>query len=132
MNRRSQYPSLKFARRGVRTVSSLRSKIYFALLLSLTAAALIAGSTLSFNHVGAQGGRLRIEQDLQQFFTRHEDVTLDTRAFAAEVRNNGRASVRTASNDFLMQLQPNDLRAANYRAEAVEDDGKTHVYRLLP
>ena len=111
----------------MRTVSSLRSKIYFALLLSLTTAALIAGSTLSFNRVGAQGGRLRIEQDLQQIFTRHEDVTLDTRAFAAEARNEGRASLRTASNNFLMQLQPNDLRAANYRAEAVEDDGKTYV-----
>jgi hypothetical protein len=97
------------------------------LLLSLVVAALIAGSTLSFNHVGAQGGRLRIEQDLQQIFTRHEDVTLDTRAFAAEVRNEGRASLTTASNNFLMQLQPNDLRAANYRAETVEDDGKTYV-----
>jgi metallopeptidase family M12-like protein len=111
----------------MRTISSLRSKTYFALLLSLAAAALIAGSTLSFNHVSAQGGRLRIEQDLQQIFTRHEDVTLDTRAFAAQVQNQGRASVKTASNDFLMQLQPNDLRAANYRAEAVEDDGKTYT-----
>jgi hypothetical protein len=97
------------------------------LLLSLAAAGLIAGSTLSFNQVGAQGGRLRIDQDLQQVFTQHEDVTLDTRAFAAKVRNGGRASVRTAANDFLMQLQPNDLRSANYRAEAVEDDGKTYV-----
>ena len=35
--------------------------------------------------------------------------------------------MKTASNDFLMRLQPNDLRAANYRAEAVEDDGKTYV-----
>jgi Metallo-peptidase family M12/Reprolysin family propeptide len=111
----------------VRTVSSLRSKTYFALLLSLAVAALIAGSTLSFNHVGAQGGRQRIAQDLQQLFTRHEDVTLDTRAFAAEVRHEGHASLRTASNNFLMQLRPNDLRAANYRAEAVEDDGKTYV-----
>ena len=127
MNRRSKHPSVTAARRGVRTVSSVRSKTYFALLLSLAAAALIAGSTPSFNHVGAQGGRLRIEQDLQQIFTRHEDVTLDPRAFAAEVRNEGRASLKTASNDFLMQLQPNDLRAANYRAEAVEDDGKTYV-----
>ena len=111
----------------MQTVSSRRSKTYLTLLLALAAATLIVGSTLSFNHVAAQGGRLRIEQDLQQVFTRHEDVTLDTRAFAAEVRNNGRASVRTASNDFLMQLQPNDLRAANYRAEAVEDDGKTYA-----
>jgi Metallo-peptidase family M12/Reprolysin family propeptide len=127
LNRRFPHPSRTFARRGVRTVSSLRSKTYFALLFPLAVAALVAGSMLSFNHVGAQGGRLRIEQDLQQVFTRHEDVTLDTRAFAAEVRHQGRASLRTASNDFLMQLQPNDLRAANYRAEAVEDDGKTYV-----
>ena len=132
MNRRSQHASFKFARRGVRTVSSLRSNTYFALLLSLAAAALIAGSTLSFNHVGAQGGRPRIEKDLQQVFTRHEDVTLDSRAFAAEVRSEGRASLRTASNNFLMQLQPNDLRAANYRAEAVEDDGKTYVLPPSP
>ena len=109
----------------------LHSRNYVALLL-LAAAALIAGSTFSLTHVGAQSGRQRIQQDLEQVFTAHEDTTLDARAFAAEVRNEGRAALRTASNEFLMQLRPNDLRAANYRAEAVEDDGKTYVLPAAP
>ncbi len=132
LNGRSQHPSYRSARQSATKVSFLRSKTYFGLLLSLAVATLIAGSNLSFNHVGAQSGRQRIEQDLQQVFAAHEDVTVDTRAFAAEVRSQGRASLKSVSNEFLIRLQPNDLRAANYRAESVEDDGKTYPMPASP
>ena len=120
------------ARGRVRATSFIRPRTYLWLLLLLGSAALIAGSTLSSKRVDAQGKRSRIEQDLQQVFTRHEDLNLDPGAFAAEVRSEGRASIKTASNDFLMQLRPNDLRAANYRAESVEPDGKTYSLPLTP
>ena len=128
---RSQPPSLKSARGRVRAVSVLRST-YASLLLLVGAAALVTSLTVSHTRVDAQGGRVRIQQDLQQVFTTHEDITIDSNAFAAKVRSEGRASVRTATNDFEMQLRPNDLRAANYRSESVEPDGKTYVLPLEP
>lgn len=127
LNRRIKHTSPEPVRRSARRISVSLPKTYLALLLTV-AAGLIAASTFSFTHVGAQSGRQqRINDDLQQVFTLHEDVNLDSRAFAAEVRGEGRASLRTASNNFQMQLRPNDLRAANYRAEVVEEDGKTYV-----
>ena len=65
----------------------------------------------------------RLQQDLEQVFANHEDVTLDTRALAARVRESGRMSVKTRSHDFELQLRPNDLRSPNYRAEEVGADG---------
>ena len=70
-----------------------------------------------------------MQQDIEQVFTRHEDVTLDPQAAAERVRESGRLSLVTPTHDFEIQLRPNDLRAANYRAEEVGIDG---VKRAVP
>ena len=59
-------------------------------------------------------------------FSRHEDLTLDPHAAVERVRESGRLSLVTATHDFEIQLRPNDLRAARYRAEEV-DGGVTRA-----
>ena len=109
--------ALRVKRRGRSRSNSL------LLILALTAAATLYGSVCFSTHVDAQNPRARLQQDLEQVFTNHEDVTLDPQAIAARVRESGRMSLKTRSHDFEMQLRPNDLRAPNYRAEEVGPDG---------
>ncbi len=99
----------------------LHFKVYLALLLGLTALALLAGPGFYSSPAGAQSSRARYQQDIEQVFTTHEDVTLDPQAAAERVRESGRLSLVTPTHDFELQLRPNDLRAANYRAEEVVD-----------
>jgi hypothetical protein len=107
------------------SVNVLRSrfhfKVYLPSLLALTALALLAGPGFYSSPAGAQSGRAHYQQDLEQVFTTHEDVTLDPQAAAERVRESGRLSLVTPTHDFEIQLRPNDLRAANYRAEEVVD-----------
>jgi len=98
-------------------------RIYLLLLLALATLAAICGPAYYSRRASAQNVRARLQQDLEQVFANHEDVTLDTRALAARVRENGRMSVKTGAHDFELQLRPNDLRSPNYRAEEVGADG---------
>lgn len=98
-------------------------RIYLLLLVALATLAAICGPAYYSRQVSAQNVRARLQEDLEQVFTNHEDVKLDTQALAARVRENGRLSVKTRSNDFELQLRPNDLRSPNYRAEEVSADG---------
>jgi len=98
-------------------------RIYLLLLLALATLAAICGPAYYSRRASAQNVRARLQQDLEQVFANHEDVTLDTRALAARVRENGRMSVKTGVHDFELQLRPNDLRSPNYRAEEVGADG---------
>ena len=98
-------------------------RIYLLLLVALATLAAICAPAYYSRLASAQNVRARLQHDLEQVFANHEDVTLDTRALAARVRENGRMSVKTRSHDFELQLRPNDLRSANYRAEEVGADG---------
>ena len=109
-----------------RRISSRPShlRIYLLLLVALATLAAICGPPAYYSRrASAQNVRARLQQDLGQVFANHEDVTLDTRALAARVRENGRMSVKTGAHDFELQLRPNDLRSPNYRAEEVGADG---------
>jgi len=109
-----------------RRISSRPShlRIYLLLLVALATLAAICGPPAYYSRrARAQNVRARLQQDLEQVFANHEDVTLDTRALAARVRENGRMSVKTGAHDFELQLRPNDLRSPNYRAEEVGADG---------
>ena len=99
----------------------LHFKVYLALLLALMALVLLAGPGFYSSPAGAQSGRSRYQQELEKVFARHEDLTLDPQAAAERVRESGRLSLVTPTHDFELQLRPNDLRAANYRAEEVVD-----------
>ena len=98
-------------------------------LLTFAFAALLLGclsiANLYSRQVGAQDLRARFQQDLGQVFSAHEEISLDPRTIAQQVRASGRISLVTPAHDFELQLQPNDLRAPNYRAEEVGPDGIT-------
>jgi Metallo-peptidase family M12/Reprolysin family propeptide/Domain of unknown function (DUF4214) len=98
-----------------------RAQINVPIILTLTVLGLAAGLGLYSPSAGAQSGRARYQQDIEQVFSGHEDVTLDPQAAMQRVRESGRLSLVTAAHDFEIQLRPNDLRAPNYRAEEVVD-----------
>jgi hypothetical protein len=91
--------------------------------LALTLAILIIIGAAQFPKADAQNRRARIQQDLAQVFMSHEELNIDPRVVADQVLANGRVSLVTSQHDFELQLQPNDLRAPNYRAEQTDADG---------
>src|SRR6266550_1187274 len=104
----------------------VRFRTYGVLLLALAALIAVA-APFHFSRVDAQNTRARFQQDLEQVFTKHEDLKIDPHAVAEQVRTNGRVSLVTPAHDFEVQLRPNDLRAPNYRAEEVDVDGVTRA-----
>lgn len=98
-----------------------RVRVFAPVLLSLAALALLTGPGFYSAPAGAQSSRVRYQRDIEQVFTNHEEFQFDARAVAQKVRESGRLSVVTAGHDFEIQLRPNDLRAANYRAEEVSE-----------
>ena len=107
-----------------------RLKAYLPLLLALSALALLAGPGFYSWPAGAQTGKARYQQDIEQVFQRHEEVQFDPRVATQRVRESGRLSLVTPARDFEIQLRPNDLRAANYRAEEVIDGGITRAVQM--
>ncbi|HSP64342.1 MAG TPA: M12 family metallo-peptidase [Pyrinomonadaceae bacterium] len=105
-----------------------RPKFYVPFLLALAVLAILAAPGF-YSPSGAQSKRVRFEQDVEQVFTNHEDVRLDSQTAAQRVRESGRLSVQTPARDFEIVLAPNDLRAPNYRAEEVSDGG---IVREVP
>ncbi|HBB94340.1 MAG TPA: hypothetical protein DC054_03025 [Blastocatellia bacterium] len=117
--------------RGLRVPSRTRShqvrlRTYGVLLLALAAFIAVA-APFHGSRVDAQNTRARFQQDLEQVFTKHEDLNIDPHVVAEQVRTNGRVSLVTPAHDFELQLSPNDLRAPNYRAEEVDADGVTRA-----
>ena len=100
------------------------------LLVVLATLTAVCGPAYYSRRANAQSTRARLAQDLEQVFANHEDVTLDSQAIAARVRDTGRMSLKTRSNDFELQLKPNDLRAPNYRAEEVGPDGTSRPVEM--
>ncbi|HSQ23264.1 MAG TPA: M12 family metallo-peptidase, partial [Pyrinomonadaceae bacterium] len=123
-----QFPGRRVSIGSVTTsrgISSRQSylRIYLLVLMALATLAVVCGPAYYSSRVSAQNSHARLQQDLEQVFANHEDVTLDPQAVAARVRDTGRMSLKTRSNDFALQLRPNDLRASNYHAEEVGADG---------
>jgi hypothetical protein len=120
-------PAKRFTRRlfGKARYARFRFRIYFPTFLTLTALALLAGPGSYSLPAGAQSGQARYQQDLEQVFSRHEDLTLDPHAAVERVKGSGHLSIVTATHDFEIQLRPNDLRAPRYRAEEVVAGGWT-------
>src|SRR5207245_11367264 len=88
---------------------------------------LSARSMLAYHSHGAraQNKRLQLEEDLQKVFTGNEEFRIDPQQALEQVRSSGRLSIATLSHRFDLDLQLNDLRAPNYRAEDVVN-GVTH------
>ncbi|HYW74249.1 MAG TPA: hypothetical protein VE961_24715, partial [Pyrinomonadaceae bacterium] len=96
-------------------------------LLALAFTALVVAGSSWFPKADAQNTRARFEQDLAQVFINHEDLTVNPQLVADQVRTSGRVSLVTTAHDFELELEPNDLRAPNYRAEQTDSDGVTRA-----
>ena len=105
--------------------SASRTSLRTSLLLLVAATTLVAvcASAYYSRRVSAQKVRNQVEQDLERVFANHEELTIDPQAIASRVKDTGRMSLKTRSNDFEIQLRLNDLRAPNYHAEEVGPDG---------
>ncbi|HYT49714.1 MAG TPA: hypothetical protein VEL78_04940, partial [Pyrinomonadaceae bacterium] len=106
-----------------RAIQFRKTRTYVEFALAIAALGLLSVSLFYSRNADAQDVRARFEQDLGQVFTTHEEISVDARAVAQQVRATGRMSLVTNSHDFEVQLAPNDLRAPNYRAEEVGVDG---------
>src|SRR4051794_12245795 len=91
--------------------------------LTLAVAMLVTISWWQSRKADAQNTRTRVQQDLAEVFTGYQQLHVDPRVVADQVRANGHVSLVTSAQDFELQLQPNDLRAPNYRAEQTDPDG---------
>ena len=100
-----------------------RLRNYFLVTLALAVLAAVCVPAYYSRKANAQNVRARLQQDLEQVFANHEDITLDPQSVMTRVKESGRLSLRTRSHNFELQLRPNDLRAPNYRAEEVGSDG---------
>jgi hypothetical protein len=107
-----------------------RSRIYLPIILTFLALGLLAGPGSYSWPAGAQSGQTRYQQDLEQVFSRHENLKLDPEAAVDRVRDSGHLSLVTAQHNFEIQLRPNDLRGPNYRAEEVSADGVTRAVAM--
>jgi hypothetical protein len=102
-----------------------RRRAYIALALAVTALVLVG--SWRFPKADAQNNRARFQEDLAQVFLNHEDLQVNPQLVADQVHSSGRVSLVTAAHDFELQLEPNDLRAPNYRAEQTDSDGVTRA-----
>lgn len=103
---------------------------HFKLTLStlILVIVVVAGSVCLLRyspHARAQEKRLRMDADLQKVFSAHEELSLDPATAQRQVKANGRLALTTLSHHFDLQLQGNDLRSPNYRAQEVVN-GVTH------
>ena len=99
------------------------SRFRFYASFALAPALLVAIGSSLFHQAGAQNTRARFQQDLAQVFSSYEQLSVDPRSIGDQVRSSGRVSLVSTFHDFELQLQPNDVRAANYRAEETDADG---------
>ena len=104
-----------------RSTSRRPYRFYGTLAFAIAALTLAGWSTLP--KADAQNTRARVQQDLAQVFTSYEQLSVDPRSVAEAVQQSGRVSLVSTAHDFELQLQPNDLRAPNYRAEETDPDG---------
>ena len=68
-------------------------------------------------------GRAKLQQDVGQALSSHDELTLDPSAVVRQVQETGRLSLQTSRGTFDLELEPYDVRAANYRGVAMEDGG---------
>jgi len=94
--------------------------------LLLFALALIVGAFARYSPVAdAQDKPARMQQDLAKVFRSYEELNIDPQTARQRAKTEGRLSLATLSHRFDLQLQLNDLRAPNFRAEEVVD-GRAH------
>jgi hypothetical protein len=72
------------------------------------------------------------DSDLDKVFRQRELVKLDPAAATEQVRGTGRVTLTTGDKTYQLVLEPNDLRAAGYRAEETIEGGTRRTLAPLP
>jgi hypothetical protein len=62
-------------------------------------------------------------QEIQRQLRHYDLVTMDAERAADQVRRTGQLSISTSERTFEISLSPNDIRAINYRAEEMTENG---------
>ncbi|HJR07108.1 MAG TPA: M12 family metallo-peptidase [Pyrinomonadaceae bacterium] len=66
-------------------------------------------------------------QKIDKVLRRYDTLRLDAAQAAERVRKDGRLTLVTPTETLEIELEPNDLRAANYRAEESQDGGEVRA-----
>ena len=65
----------------------------------------------------------RNDPELNKLLRKYDLIKLNPKQLASQIRTNGELRLRTSARDFELKLAPYDLRAKDYRAQAIGADG---------
>lgn len=97
-------------------------------LVALAFTVIVAALAFSSRDVSSQGGDPQ-RRDLDRVFSRHERLSLDPGQIQRQVKQTRSLALNTSRGTFEMTLEPYDMRAPGYVAEAWGDNGVTVLER---
>ncbi|MGZ5482816.1 MAG: M12 family metallo-peptidase [Pyrinomonadaceae bacterium] len=97
-------------------------------LVALVFTVVVAALAFSSRDVSSQGGDPQ-RRDLDRVFSRHDRLSLDPGQIQRQVKQTRSLTLNTSRGRFEMTLEPHDIRAPGYRAEAWGDKGVTVLER---
>src|SRR5687768_7085097 len=97
-------------------------------LVALVFTIIVAALAFSSRDVSSQGGDPQ-RRDLDRVFSRHDRLSLDPGQIQRQVKQTRSLTLNTSRGTFEMTLEPYDVRAPGYRAEAWGDNGVTILER---
>lgn len=100
-----------------------RVALVFLVIGTVVAAAVFSSPAVSSQDADPQ------RRDLERVFTRHERLTLDPGQIQKQVKQTRSLTLNTSRGTFEMTLEPHDMRAPGYVAEARGDKGVTILER---
>lgn len=100
---------------------------FAALLIAL----IVTAIAFSSGGVSSQGSDPQ-RRDLDRVFKRHERLSLDPGQIARQVKQTRSLTLNTSRGRFEMTLEPHDMRAPGYVAEAWGDNGSVRVLDPVP
>lgn len=101
----------------------LSARVFF---LALLAAMVVIVAQSSANRTGV-GQSSQRDRDLSRAFTKYQIAKLEAGDAAREVRSNRRLVLALSDRTLELTLEPNDMRAANYRAVETTATGEREI-----
>jgi len=107
-------------------ISHPSRRLPFLIVATILAALLLTTVMISRSH--ATG--FQQQTKLDNLVKRHDTLTLDLKAVSSQARESGRLLLSTPTMNFDLDLSLHDMRADNYRAEEVGQDGITRSIEM--
>jgi hypothetical protein len=102
-----------------------------AAFAALVIALIVTAIAFSSGGVSSQGSDPQ-RRDLDRVFSRHERLRLDPGEVSRQVKQTRSLTLTTSRGRFEMTLEPHDMRAPGYVAEAWGDNGSVRVLERAP